>query len=197
LTPISIWGLPEIGLAGACSVQLARHYGIPSDVYGLSSSSCTFDNQLGYEKAVNGLMPLLAGANIISGFGSFTSGLTSAYEQLVIDDELFALMYRTAQGVNVSPDHLAVEVIAKAMDGEGFVEQDHTLKYLRTGEVFQPRLGFDGLWSLWEAQGSKDIRARAKEEVHKHLQAEVDDPLPPEADREFQRIIAAAEAELP
>ncbi len=132
----------------------------------------------------------------ISGFGSFTSGLTSAYEQLVIDNELFALMYRTAQGVNVSPDHLAVEVIAKAMDGEGFVEQDHTLKYLRTGEVFQPRLGFDGLLSLWEAQGSKDIRARAKEEVHERLQAEVDDPLPPEVDREFQRIIAAAEAEL-
>ena len=195
-TGCSIWGLPEVGLAGACSVQLARHYGILSDVYGLSTTSCVFDSQAGYEKAVNGLMPLLAGANIISGFGSFTSGLMSAFEQLVIDNELFAMLYRAAQGVAVSPDRLAVEAIANAMAGESFVAQDHTLKYLRTGEVFQPRLGFDGLWSQWEAEGSKDIRQRAKEEVRTRLQSEEDLPLPPEVDREFKRIIAAAEANL-
>jgi trimethylamine--corrinoid protein Co-methyltransferase len=46
----SIWGLPDVGIAGACSVQMAGHYGFLSDVYGLSTTACTFDNQAGYEK---------------------------------------------------------------------------------------------------------------------------------------------------
>ena len=62
-TGSSIFDGPEMGMAGACSVQLARHYGFPSDVYGLASTASAFDNQLGYEKAVNGILPLLAGAH--------------------------------------------------------------------------------------------------------------------------------------
>jgi len=192
-TGLSVGGLPETGVAGACSVQLARHYGLPSDVYGLSSSSSTFDNQLGYENAINGILPLLAGANIISGFGGLTSGLMSAFEQLVIDNEVFAMLLKAAQGVIVSPDRLALESIAKAMHGETFLEQEHTLTYLRQKEVLQPRLSFNGLWSEWEAQGFKDIHSRARDEVHQRLNQHEDIPLPTEAEREFGRIIAAAE----
>jgi len=195
-TGSSIWGLPEVGMAGACSVQLARHYGFPSDVYGLSSTASVFDNQLGYEKAVNCIMPLLAGANIISGFGGFTSGLLSAHEQLVIDNETFAMLHKAAQGVAVTPDRLAVEAIANVMAGENFLEQEHTFKYLRSGEVFQPKVGADGLWSEFEDGGRKDIRVRAREEVRRRLETYEDVPLPPEVDREFSRIIAAAETDL-
>jgi trimethylamine--corrinoid protein Co-methyltransferase len=195
-TGCSLMGLPEMGLAGACAVQLARHYGFPSDVYGLGASAAAFDNQLGYEKAVNGILPLLAGANIISGFGLMTSGLMSAHEQLVIDNETYAMLHRVAQGVTVTPDRLAVEVIANVMAGENFLEQEHTLKYLRSGEVFQPQLGFAGLWDEWEDQGRKDIRNRAREEVRRRLQNTQDPPLPADVDREFDRIIATAETDL-
>lgn len=195
-TGSSIWGLPEIGVAGACSVQLARHYGFPSDVYGLSSTASTYDNQMGYEKAVNGIMPLLSGANILSGFGGFTSGLMASYEQLLIDDETFALMHKAAQGVVISSDRLAVEAIANVMAGGNFVEQEHTMKYLRSGEVFLPRVGATGLLSDYEADGCRDIRARAGEEVRRRLKSYENVPLPPEADREFKSIISAAEAEL-
>jgi trimethylamine--corrinoid protein Co-methyltransferase len=195
-TGVSLMGLPEMGLAGACAVQLARHYGFPSDVYGLGSSAAAFDNQLGYEKAINGILPLLAGANIISGFGLMTSGLMSAHEQLVIDNETYAMLQKVAQSVTVTPDRLAVEVIANVMAGENFLEQEHTLEYLRSGEVFQPQLGFAGLWDEWEDQGSKDIRTRAREEVHRRLQTVQDLALPAEVDREFDRIIETAEADL-
>jgi len=186
----------ETGLAGACCVQLARRYGIPSDVYGLSSAASAFDNQLGYEKAANGILPLLAGANIISGFGLLTSGLMSAHEQLLIDNELFAMLHKAAQGVSVTTDRLAVDIIANVVNGENFLEQDHTLTYLRKKEVFQPQLSFSGLWSEWEEQGKKDIRARARDEVRRRMQSHEDLPLPAEVEREFSRIIAAAEADL-
>lgn len=192
----AVMGLSEIGLAGACSVQLARHYGLPNDVYGLSSASSAFDNQLGYEKAINGILPLLAGANIISGFGGMTSGLMSAHEQLLIDNEMFAMIYKAAQGVTVNPDRLAVDVIARVMNGENYLEQEHTLTHLRQKEVFQPQLSFNDLWSEWEEQGRRDIRLRAQDEVRRRLQTHEDLPLPNETDREFKRIIAAAEADL-
>lgn len=196
VTGCSIWGLPEVGVAGACSVQLARHYGFASDVYGLSSTSCASDNQLGYEKAINGIMPLLAGANVISGFGSYTSGFLASFEQLLIDNETFAMMHKSAQGVTIDSDRLAVDAIANVMAGENFMEQEHTMRYLRSGEIFIPRLGADGLLDDYEAAGSKDIRERARDEAKRRLKSYEDAPLPPEADREFVRIIAAAEAEL-
>ena len=36
---LSAWGNPEVGITGACAVQLARFYGLPSNVYGLSTSA--------------------------------------------------------------------------------------------------------------------------------------------------------------
>jgi trimethylamine:corrinoid methyltransferase-like protein len=67
---------------------------------------------------------------------------------------------------------------------------------MRSGEVFQPQLGFAGLWEEWEDQGSKDIRTRAREEVRRRLQTQQDLPLPAEVDREFDRLIARAAADL-
>jgi len=195
-TAHSIMGVPEVGIAGACSVQLARHYGLPSDVYGYSSTACVHDPQLGAEATLNGLLPLLAGANIISGFGSFASGYMASFEDLIFDNEFFAMNLRAARGVAIDPDHLAVEVIAAAMDGHDYVVHPHTLKHLRTGELFHPDLGFYGLVNQWEDEGCRDLTARAREEVNRILANNEDVPLPAEVEREFAQIITAAEKEL-
>jgi trimethylamine--corrinoid protein Co-methyltransferase len=195
-TAHSVWGVPEVGMIGACSVQLARHYGLPSDVYGYSSTACAHDPQYGAEMAINGLLPMLAGANIISGFGSFGSGYMSSFEDLVFDDELFGMHLRVAQGIAVDEDHLAVDVIASAMNGKDYFLQPHTLKHLRTGELFTPGIGLYGLVKEWEEQGSKDYATKARERAKELLAAHEDMPLPPEVEREFERIISTAKKEL-
>ena len=193
----SIWGVPEVGMIGAGSVQLAKYYGLPSDVYGYSSSSCTHDLQLAAEASVNGLLPLLAGANIISGFGSFGSGYLASFEDLVFDNELFGMHLRTSQGLKIDADHLAVEVIANAMDGKDYFLQKHTLKHLRTGELSKPKIGLYGLIKDWEEkEGSKDFREKAREEVKRILAQNEDHPLPEAVDHEFEKILKAAETEL-
>ncbi|MDJ0785028.1 MAG: trimethylamine methyltransferase family protein [Desulfosarcinaceae bacterium] len=195
-TAHSVMGVPEVGITGACSVQMARHYGLPSDVYGYSSTACAYDPQLGAETAVNGLLPLLAGANVISGFGSFGSGYMSSFEDLVFDNEFFAMNLHAGRGMTVDADHLAVDVIAAAMDGKEYFLQQHTLKHLRTGELYQPKIGLYSLVKQWEDEGSKDLGERAREEVRRILAANEDTPLPEEVEREFQRILQAAEKEL-
>ena len=192
----SIWGVPEIGIIGACSVQLARHYGLPSDVYGYISTSCAHDMQLGAETGVNGLLPFLAGADVISGFGSLGSGFISSFEDLVIDNEVFGIHQRVNQGIQVDPDHLAVDVIAEAMNGKDYFLSPHTIKHLRTGELFRPKLGLYGLPQQWEKEGGKDMAEKCRERVREILAQSQDLPLPREVEKEFDRIINAAKNEL-
>lgn len=192
----SIWGLPAIAQAGVWTVQLARHYGMPSDVYGLSTSSCTYDTQAGYEKTANTVLPLLAGANILSGFGSLVSLLLASYEQLVIDDELFGMLLHGTDSPPVSDDTLALEAIHQAMAGEPFIEQVHTFAHVHDAEIYRPQLGFAGLWSEWLQEGTRDIRQRAGEKVRALLNIQDEQILPAEIEREFKDILAAADREL-
>ncbi len=192
----SMWGVPEIGIFGACSVQLSRHYGLPNDVYGYMSTSCAHDMQLGAETAVNGLLPFLAGADSISGFGSFGSGFISSFEDLVFDNEVFAMHRRISQGVIIDSDHLAVDVIADAMNGKEYYLSPHTLKHLRTGELFRPQIGLYGLPQQWEKDGSKDMNERCRERVKEILDQDEDLPFPEEVEKEFKIILDAAKKEL-
>ena len=93
-------------------------------------------------------------------------------------------------------DHLAVDVIAQAMNGKDYFLQPHTLKHLRTGELFRPQVGFYGLVKEWEQEGGRDMTARARERARALLSAHEDTPLPTEVENEFRRILNAAEKEL-
>jgi trimethylamine--corrinoid protein Co-methyltransferase len=193
----SIWGLPEVGISNVVVAQLARRYGFLTDVYGLSCTSCTFDNQNGYEKAINGLLPVIAGANMISGFGSMASLMVASYEQLVIDNETFAMIRKANKGLRINKDTLALEVIARVIEnGSSFLEQEHTISYLRDGEVFMPKLGFDHSWSEWEAKGQKGIRIKAKEFAQEILKNDCLEPLPIEIEIEINKIVDQAHQEL-
>ena len=185
-----------MGIAGAAAVRLAANSGVLSDVYGLSCTTCMFDNQAGYEKALNGILPLLAGTHLISGFGGLASLTTASFEQLAIDNEMFAMMKRIVQNFQVNPDTLAQEVIAAAAAGDDYVTSPHTIRHLRSGELFIPDLAFDDLWDQWKTQDCRDIRARAQEHVERLLGPPTDKQHSPEIDRKFTRIIASARKNL-
>jgi trimethylamine--corrinoid protein Co-methyltransferase len=192
----SIWGLPEVGMAAAAAVQLARHSGFLSDVYGVSSTAYECDYQAGYEKALNGILPVLAGANLISGFGGLASLTTASHEQLVIDNETFRTMMRIARGFRVNTDTLAQDVITSAASGQDYVTSAHTIRHLKAGELFIPELAFDDIWQGWTAPDGDDIRLRAKDKLETLLRDPVENSLSQEAEKEFSRIMAAARTAL-
>jgi trimethylamine--corrinoid protein Co-methyltransferase len=192
----SIWGLPEMGITGAISAQLASYYGFPSSVYGLSTTSCTFDNQAGYEKAVNGILPALAGANLISGFGGLASNTVASYEQLVIDNETFNSLLKAVRVLQINEDTLALDVIKDVVNDGNFLEQEHTLRHLRAGEVFIPEIGFDSLWNDWELKGKPTIRENAQKYALKIIEEDECISLPDEINKEMNSIVNAAYKEL-
>jgi trimethylamine:corrinoid methyltransferase-like protein len=64
------------------------------------------------------------------------AGMAGFYVQMVCDNEIAVSVRRLRRGFAVDEDALAVEVIVAVMDGSrNFLDQRHTVRYLRGGEV--------------------------------------------------------------
>ncbi|MEM2889715.1 MAG: trimethylamine methyltransferase family protein [Candidatus Bathyarchaeia archaeon] len=159
----------ESAIMSVCCVQLARYYGLPSDVYGLDTDSKVLDEQAAFERALNALLPALAGADTLSGAGCIESGITVSYEQIIIDDEILSMIFRAIKGVDFDEEKLAVDLIMKvACESTNFLQQRHTLQHFRS-EYFLPRLASRFPRSRWEKMGGKSIVEVAREKVKKIL----------------------------
>ena len=96
----------------------------------------------------------------------FATGLTCSHEQLLMDEEISAYSRRIAQGIEVSPDTIAADLIReRGPQGETYLTADHTLERLRSREYAVPRLAVSGLHALWAVKGSKDTYSLARDMV--------------------------------
>lgn len=186
---------PDQGFAGACVAQLARHYGLPSGVYGLDTGSVMPDIQSGYERAMNALYPIMAGATFVSGMGLLNGGLLASAEQLVIDDEIYSMLTHRQYGLEVSEEAIGAEVVSAVMHGGNFLAQEHTRDYLRKGELHKGRLGNDAPHEEWYASGSKSVREEARVRMQKLLSDHQGNILDDSVCKELNSILEEAEAE--
>lgn len=195
-TAQNILGLPETGIASALAVQLANHIGMMSDIYGIACTSCTTDAQLGYEKMINGLLPALAGGTIITGFGSTASLMCCSLNQLVIDDEIIAMIKKAIKPFTFDEEEFGYDAIRDVVENdETFMEQDHTIEHLRS-EVFTPSIGFDSVWTDWERQGTPDLVKHAGARVDELLTQDQLLNQEPELLKKVDVLLKRAEAEL-
>ncbi len=196
-TGISVWGGIELGLASAGTVQMGHRYGLPVNVYGFSTNAHTLDIQDGFERGINAAIPALIGADELSGIGEMEAGVSGSFAQMVADNEFASSVLRLRCGITVSEESLAVEVIKTVMDGtHNFLGQRHTMKYLKSGEVFMTKLAERATWEQWEAGGKQNLAERAQAEAEKILREHKVEPLSDAQEKELDRVMIAAEKEL-
>ena len=196
-TGLSVWGGVEMGMASAGTVQIGHHYGLPVNVYGFSTNAHILDAQDGFERALNAVIPALAGADELSGIGEMEAGVMGSYAQMVVDNEFAGSILKIRKGFSTDSDALAVEVIAMAMaTTRNFLGQKHTMKYLKSGEVFLTKLAERGSWEGWEAGGRVGLVERAQAEAVKILREHQVPPLDAAQERELDSLLKAAESEL-
>jgi trimethylamine--corrinoid protein Co-methyltransferase len=187
----------ELAIVSAATVQLGHHYGLPVNVYGFSTNGHTLDIQDGFERGINAAIPALAGADELSGIGEMEAGVSGSFAQMVADNEFAASIRRLRSRFEVSDESLAVEVIAKVMDGShNFLGQKHTMKYLKSGEVLMTKMTNRDTWEQWEAGGRQGLAERAQAEAERILAEHEVEPLEDAQIRELDAIMAAAEKEL-
>lgn len=196
-TGLSVWGGVELGLASAGTVQIGHRYGLPVNVYGFSTNAHSLDVQDGFERALNAAIPSLAGADELSGIGEMEAGVMGSYAQMVVDNEFAGSISRIRKGFAADVDALAVEVVAAAMSStRNFLGQRHTMKYLKSGEVFITKLAERGSWEGWETTGRIGMVQRAQAEAERILREHQVPPLDAAQERELDALMAAAEKEL-
>jgi trimethylamine--corrinoid protein Co-methyltransferase len=196
-TGLSVWGGVELGLASAGTVQVGHHYGLPVNVYGFSTNAHRLDAQDGFERALNAVLPALAGADELSGIGEMEAGVMGSYAQMVLDNEFAGSIQRVRKGLSADQDALAVDVVASAMQGShNYLGQKHTMKYLKSGEAFLTHLAERSSWDSWLKSGRIGAVERAQSEAERILREHQVPPLEDAQERELDKLMTAAEHEL-
>jgi len=185
----NLWGLPELGLVSAATVQIAHRYRMTADVYGVTTDANGWDLQIGLERMIAALPPALAGADNLSGIGGAWENCGSL-EMAVIDDEIYEDLFRIIRGIEVDADRLALDLIDKVGPMGNFLAQRHTMKYLREGEMRNSSLWDKRTMDRARTEGIRPIQDAAREKARKILKEHVVAPLDPDVDRELTRVVA-------
>lgn len=165
-TACSVWGNTDIGVISAATIEIGHYYKLPVNVYGFCTNSHTADVQSGYERALNAVMPILAGVDEMSGVGEMEGGKITSLAQIVIDNEILGGIKHAKRGIVVNENTLAVNVVADVMkEASNYVCQPHTAEYMRKGELFIAKLADRDNYGEWVTKGKKGLAEHAEEKA--------------------------------
>jgi trimethylamine---corrinoid protein Co-methyltransferase len=149
---------------------------------------------MGHEKTLTGLIPALAGANMIYGLGMLESGITFDFAQLVLDCEFARMIKHTVNGIPVNDYTLAVDVIDEIGPFGDFLSHRHTFEGMRGQSA--PEIIDRRSRGVWESEGATDSYTRAAAKVRAILEGHKPDPLPDDVLARIRSIIEKTEKEL-
>lgn len=176
-------GAPELPLLNLALTEMAHHYGVPAMAQGVVTDAKLPGPQAAMEKMASGLTAALAGADVVNGLGLLDSHQLLSLDQLVLDDELFRVVRRIADGFDTDEDHVLLDLVEAVGCGGNFLGQRRTLEFLRRGEHFEARLG---------RRGRSEPEA-ARERAEQLLRDHEPKPLPRDVDAALASIVARAE----
>jgi trimethylamine:corrinoid methyltransferase-like protein len=192
-TSVLSYGAPELSLISAGMTDIAKWLGVPMFSTAGCSDSKTLDQQAGIEATLSIVIAALSGANLIHDVGYLESGLLGSFDMLVMSDEVIGMAKRILNGVTVTPDTLAVDVIERVGPGGHFLTQEHTRRHFRS-EIWMPTLIDRQMRRTWEATGKKTMAERVRAKVLDILEHHVPMPIPAETEARLKEIVAQAEA---
>ena len=149
---------------------------------------------MGHEKTLTGLIPALAGADMIYGPGMLESGITFDLAQLTLDCEFARMIKHTVNGFPVNKETIALNVIQEIGPFGDFLSHTHTFQHMREqsrAEIIDRRMR-----SAWEMDGAMDSYTRALHRVRYILENHFPEPLAPDVLVGIRRIVEKTEMEM-
>lgn len=185
------YAAPEFMLAMTAFSELCQHYDLPIFSFSGCSDAKMFDEQAAAEGAMWMMLTALSGGNLIHDVGYIESGLTASYDQIAAMDEIAGLVKRFMQGLTVSEETLAVEVIDRVGPMGHYLADDHTFAHFR--ENWLPSLFDRSTYADWQAQGGLSLRERVRARVLEILKEHEPKPLSGELMSRMESVISRAE----
>jgi len=188
-------GLAEHTLLSAAAAEMARYYGLPVEASGFGTDQHGPGIQAGYERALNGILPVLSWPDILVGPGLLGSSMILSLEQVLIDVEVFRMCKRVHQGIATDDGKWLEEVICNVGPGGSFITERSTVQGIRGGEWYISQLGVHSSFEEWVAKGRPTLLQEAREKVERILKSHQPLPLDADIERELDRILQRAQAE--
>ena len=194
-TGFSTLATPSANVQRSAGVQLCKEgFGIPVSGCPIMTDTYVTDGRAVAEKALGGLMSIMAGIDIAYGVGRLGGASLASPAQLIIDNQLIALLKEYVGGVHVDDEYLAVDEIIAAGIGGSFVQSKHTLRHCR--DYVEPSLFRFQLQQMWEAEGEKTLYDRAVDE-YRRLKTQIKPvDLPDDVRRDMDDVVARADKAL-
>jgi trimethylamine--corrinoid protein Co-methyltransferase len=174
--------------------MISQFYGCPSGVHGGKTDACVPGLQVGADKVMSIILPVLAGAPGIGTVGHLENAVTFSPVQLVIDDALCGGMRHLLKEFDINEDTLGVDVIDECAGKRSFLDHDHTLEHWRD-EMWFHKLFDSNPWDAAWAQELKTAEERAAAEVKRLLAEESEPVLTRDQERAIDEIVKEAEAD--
>jgi trimethylamine--corrinoid protein Co-methyltransferase len=112
--------------------------------------------------------------------------MAGAHELACIDNEMIGMVERAIRGIEVNDDNLALDVIRRVGPDGNYLMEEHTQMHFRK-EHFIPKLADRDKRDIWENNGSKEMKDKARDQamaiLAKHQPREIDPKLVQEIDR--------------
>jgi len=181
-------------------VAIAKSLGLPTQAYMALSDGKFLDAQAGAETMSSALLAALAGVNSVSGPGMLDFVLTFSLPKLLFDNEVCGQCLNFVRETQVLEDIPSRSLVDEVRANDHLITSPHTLKYWPQ-ELYltDPVIDRENR-ETWVKQGSKELQARAGEQVDKRLAAYVQIETDAAADAEMRRMIVAGlkdQKELP
>jgi trimethylamine--corrinoid protein Co-methyltransferase len=190
-------GVPEMALQTAALTIMGKYYGFPTSGAGFTSDAKQAGPEAVLEKFITTLPAILAGADILVGFGEIESDQLLILEQIVVDNEIAHFCQRLAEGVDCADEKDLFEDIAKIGPGGHFLATKSTRKAARSTEFYTSQLIDHHPYESWVDLGKPSLYSKARETVRQILSEPISDPLPGEVNDKLDQILRRAEGEIP
>ena len=122
------------------------------------------------------------------------TGITMDLAQLVLDDEMAAMIEKTVAGIAVSDETLMLDEIHAVGSWSDYLARELTLTHMR--DFSQPQLFERRVYDAWLADGATTAYERARSKAKAILAEHEVEPLDPDLQQEIDAILAAAEQSL-
>lgn len=121
---------PERILDQNATADMFRYIGLPFCI-NIGSDSSSFDQMNVFDKTMQIYSGYLSGANLICGAGFSGTGILTDLAELVFCDEAASFIDVLVNGLQVTDETIAEDVIDEVGPGENFLTEEHTVEHMR------------------------------------------------------------------
>lgn len=136
----------------------------------------------------------MSGANTIYGAGMLELGQTFSFEQLVIDNDIIAMIKKVMEGVPVTSETLAVDAIKEVGVGRDFLGHMTTMEHFE--DASSPAVFDRNMLGDWRNAGSKSAVEKAHETVEYVFANHAVKPIPEDILAAMKAIVDKADEDF-